>query len=280
MPKLSGELKARRKPELLAKTASGAVVPGQKYNQLTAIKRGTIVRSRSRLWLCECDCGNYLEITGWSLRTGDVKSCRECGAKRRVRKIIKHGLARTGNAQVYMAWRAMIDRCYNPKNYSYRNYGKRGINVCQEWVESVERFAADMGTRPSGGTLERKNNNGNYEPANCCWKKMKEQANNKRTNVRISFNGKTQTISQWRDELGFGDMLINQRLERGWSIEDALTVIPGTRQKQLCSNGHKFVDGSFYIHKKIKNGVIHIHRKCKACAKIYKARANNKANHD
>jgi hypothetical protein len=115
----------------------------------------------------------------------------------------------------------MISRCTNPKFPGYKNYGGRGITVCERWRQ-YEHFLADMGERPHGMTIERKDNDGNYEPDNCRWATRLEQANNKRTNVFIEFDGKRMTRSQWERELGLGSTTLRNRLRNGKSIEEAM----------------------------------------------------------
>jgi hypothetical protein len=117
----------------------------------------------------------------------------------------------------------MKQRCQNPNNPSYHNYGGRGIKVCERWF-SFENFISDMGMRPTNDhTLERINNDGNYEPSNCKWATRTEQARNFRSNRMLEFNGEKKCISAWAKELGLTHDSISRRLRRGWSIEEALT---------------------------------------------------------
>lgn len=102
--------------------------------------------------------------------------------------------------KTYQSWRHMKSRCNNPSNLDYPNYGGRGITVCDRWLNDYDAFFEDMGERPKGFSLDRINNNGNYEPLNCRWATPTEQANNKRNNSILTINGKTQTLSQWAKE--------------------------------------------------------------------------------
>lgn len=132
----------------------------------------------------------------------------------------KHGLRRTLE---YGIWANIKSRCTNPNDQAFEYYGGRGIKICDRWLR-FENFLEDMGKRPSSkSTLDRKDNNGDYEKSNCRWITMKEQCNNRRSNRILSFNGKSQNISQWAKELNIQAALISLRLGRGWSVEEALS---------------------------------------------------------
>ena len=118
----------------------------------------------------------------------------------------------------------MLDRCCRPKNKDWHRYGGAGITVCERWRESFESFLADMGPRPPGKTLDRKRSAGNYERDNCRWATSVEQARNTGTYRLISAFGKTNSLAEWAREFGIGASTIRERLCRGWSIEDALSV--------------------------------------------------------
>lgn len=126
----------------------------------------------------------------------------------------------------YNVWYAMLQRCENPNAQAYHNYGGRGISVCKRW-HSFKNFWADMksGYR-KGLTIDRVDNDGDYQPSNCCWVTRRQQANNCRFNRTVSYNGKTLTLSEWEDETGINQQTIKTRLNYGWSIEKALTLKP------------------------------------------------------
>lgn len=126
----------------------------------------------------------------------------------------------------YAIWVSMGQRCYNPKNEYYPCYGERGIKVCDRWRGrgSFVNFIQDMGRRPSpDSTLDRVENNGNYEPLNCRWATPEEQHNNTRRNVLLFFGGERLSISQWARRYGMGRATLRGRLEAGWDLESALT---------------------------------------------------------
>jgi hypothetical protein len=118
----------------------------------------------------------------------------------------------------------MKQRCSNKKNKRFNRYGGRGITVCARWRTSFEAFLADMGPRPLGLTIDRVNNDGDYEPGNCRWATPREQTWNFSRNRLLTFNGESLPIAQWAHRLGFKRSAIGARLQRGWSVERALST--------------------------------------------------------
>jgi hypothetical protein len=162
-----------------------------------------------------------------SLRRNTVTSC---GCKRtiHVRQLNQtkktHGM---GESKVYKVWQAMINRCVNPNSAAYKNYGGRGISVCDDW-KVFENFLRDMGEPPTGLTLDRIDNNQGYCKSNCRWITQKEQTRNMRVNRLITFQGESKTIGEWSEITGINKDTIKSRLDLlGWTVERALTVIPG-----------------------------------------------------
>ncbi len=139
----------------------------------------------------------------------------------------KHGMAYT---PTWSAWKHMKRRCLNVKTAEYQRYGGRGITVCERWCNSFADFLADVGLRPDGMTLDRIDNNGNYEPGNCRWATRKEQSSNMRTNRTITVDGATRTIAEWARIVGMNRSAIRHRLESGWSDRDAVF----TRSARAC----------------------------------------------
>lgn len=175
-------------------------------------------------WLCKCECGTIKEIDAFPLSKGITVSCgcynKEVNSNRAI-----HGHNRKNGKKspTYNTWAKMNDRCNSPKCSEYKWYGGRGITVCDRW-KSFVTFLADMGERPEGKTLDRKDCNGNYEPSNCRWITQKEQANNTRRNVLITFNDKTKTVAEWADLLGLKYDTLYYRLFRyNWTVEKALS---------------------------------------------------------
>lgn len=175
-------------------------------------------KRRSR-WLCVCDCGNTSTPTGKSLREG-TKSCG-CLQKEAVsRTMSTHGQSRT---KVYKVWSCMKDRCMNPKNSEYLNYGGRGISVSREWADSFETFLSDMGVPERGRSLERMDNSLGYSKENCVWATLNAQRRNMRTNVNVTYQGRTQCLNDWCKELGIPFRTARQRLR--WAGVENLEVV-------------------------------------------------------
>lgn len=138
-------------------------------------------------------------------------------------EVDRHGMSDSPERRV---WHNMIQRCLNAKTKSYKDYGGRGIRVCGRWLEAFSNFFADMGPRPSPQhTLERKDNDKDYEPGNCCWATRVEQSRNNRRNVRLEFNGQTKVLTDWAKENGLTVTVLWKRLFKlGWTVEQALTT--------------------------------------------------------
>lgn len=146
-----------------------------------------------------CDCGKKRNVQVQHLIYGRTRSCGCLRAEMLSERRLKHGLTET---REYAIWSKMKHRCYNPNSTGFEYWGGRGIKVCDEWIDSFECFLRDMGKCPPKMSIERKDNDGNYEPSNCCWATRTQQTNNQRRNIHITHNGKTQTVAQWAKELG------------------------------------------------------------------------------
>lgn len=172
---------------------------GQTFERLTVLRQGPNLHG-GVAWVCSCRCGKDILVTGNHLRRGAVKSCG-CLKKEPIpfeSQHRTHGMSRT---PTYKTWQSMHQRCSNPESDQFPSYGGRGISVCEEWA-SFEQFFADMGPRPKGTTIDRKDANGIYEPGNCRWASPREQANNRRSSVRIDFLGQHLTVSQLATAFG------------------------------------------------------------------------------
>jgi hypothetical protein len=195
---------------------------GMKFNRLLVISYDYIKFKGVRKVNCLCDCGNIIRANAYSIKTGNTKSCGCLNIESIVKRNTKHGMEGT---KEYRTWKNMKTRCFDSSNHAYKNYGGRGITVCDRWKDSFENFYADMGERPEGQSIDRIDNNKGYSPENCRWATTKEQSQNKRTNVMITFNEKTQCLTAWAADLQISIKCLRSRLYRSkWSIEKSLTT--------------------------------------------------------
>lgn len=206
---------------------------GKRFGKLTVIKKHNQDKWGGWNWLCMCDCGNETVVSGGHLRGLKTKSC---GCSRKETKNFTHKM--TGS-RLYKVWHAMKSRCYYEKSEMFKHYGGRGITVCDEWKNSFISFydwsiknGYDENAERGQCTIDRIDVNGNYEPNNCRWATIKQQANNTRRNHFIEYNGKTQTVSQWANELGVEPDSIFNRLQKGFTEEEALTLKFNERRKR------------------------------------------------
>jgi hypothetical protein len=193
---------------------------GSRYERLVVTARAPNASKTdtNARWFCRCDCGRMVTAYGQDLAKGKIKSCGCLNAER----IFKHGRSRT---PVYEAWKQIFQRCENPDCDAYKNYGARGITVDPSWRD-FNVFIADMGERPEGYTLERKDNDGPYSKSNCIWANMKVQQNNSRRNRNLTAFGKTQNLTQWAKEYRMPRDRLHSRLRSGWELEEALIAAP------------------------------------------------------
>ena len=192
-----------------------AICIGDTFSRLMVIEK-LPRRSYTLWWLCRCTCGQEKAIRDSLLKSGQTRSCG-CLAKE-VNTI--HGNWRS---RTYKSWQMMKDRCQNSQCPEFSYYGGRGISVCARW-QVFENFLTDMGNRPPRTSIERIDNNGNYEPNNCRWATRHEQMNNTRANRLITFNNQTLNVSQWAKKLGINRNTLYVRLFRGQTAEQAFQV--------------------------------------------------------
>lgn len=189
-------------------------------------------KRRSAVFLC--NCGNRNVILLESVSEGKTTSCGCLKSESSSARLIKHGNAKRGQASpAWATWQAMRRRCADPNSNRWDMYGGRGITVCERWRESFEAFLEDMGPRPDGCSIDRIDNNKGYSKENCRWASVSEQARNRKSSVLIEFNGKTQCITEWSEEVGIGFATLYQRLKKGWSVEKALTHPVRVRRKEI-----------------------------------------------
>lgn len=193
---------------------------GLTFGRLTVLHRTMPNKYKNQAnFLCRCACGNLHEVVGSVLKRGGALSCG-C--------LVRDGTHGLTYHPLYNTWIAMIDRCYDPANPSYANYGGRGIAVCDEWRDNpagLQRFIYDMGTRPKGTSVDRIDGNGHYHKENCRWATPKQQAMNARTTHVISYGGRTGSLTDWSKWTGLGLTTIRGRLAAGQTLESALEPI-------------------------------------------------------
>jgi hypothetical protein len=189
-------------------------------------------------WSCRCDCGVMCDVQSLSLVNGSSQSC----GCLRSEVITTHGMLGTSE---YGAWQAAKSRCYNNNIENYSDYGGRGIQVCDRWLNSFENFYADMGPKPTPEhSIDRyPDNDGNYEPGNCRWATWDEQANNRRNNVLVTHDGKVETKSQLARENGISAQLLYQRMKNGKTIT------------QSVQNTARSYDHSLFLHNGVERNI-------------------------
>lgn len=201
---------------------------GQRFGRLVVIKLAGKDKWGAFLWSCRCNCKdkNEIIVRGSSIKDGNTKSCG-CLQKE---SVANHGHS---HDRTYVSWNSMKQRCINPNHIYYKNYGGRGIMVCVKWLE-FSNFLQDMGERPKGCSVERRNNVKGYYPDNCYWGTNKQQQRNTRRNHLITHNGKTKCISAWAEEYKINYRTLLSRINKScWSIENALMT---PVQKRKASN--------------------------------------------
>ncbi len=177
-------------------------------------KRGGLI------WECTCDCGKITNVDGYSLRKGLIKSCGCLLIEGTKLRFTKHGLC---EKTTYNKWKSMLRRCYDPKSPAYKNYGGRGIKVCDRW-RNFSNYYDDIGDIPKGLSIERIDNNTGYSPENCKIATRTEQNRNQRRNKKITYNGESLILIEWCEKLKLNYRSVASRLKRGWSVEKALTT--------------------------------------------------------
>jgi hypothetical protein len=195
---------------------------GKVFGRLTVIEQAPRYNPKVPLWSCRCSCGGFTTVAGKHLRGGATVSCG-CVAKETTSLMSKtHGLT---DSPEYKIWCGMKRRCYNKHERCYPRYGGRGIKVCDRWLNSFTSFLEDMGTRPCiRYSIERIDVDKDYEPTNCKWLPLSEQARNRRNSLRLTANGETRLLVEWAEITGIPYSTLQTRLGMGWSNKDAVST--------------------------------------------------------
>lgn len=228
--------------------ASPKIPSGTVFSDLTVVAEADERVDGYVTYTCKCVCGNVATIKSSDLFRGHSKSCG-CWKSRHVSPNRTHGMQ---GSKIYLIWNAMKNRCGNPAVKAYPYYGGRGITVSESW-QKFENFYTDMGDRPEGMSLDRIDNSKGYSKENCKWSTKEEQANNKRNNSKITFNGETLSVSQWARRIGIHREGLAHRL-RNWSLEEAMTMpIPERPRSKLTDEQVREIRtlASILTHKKI-----------------------------
>lgn len=197
----------------MRKSSSTSLSQWAKNERGNAYGRWTVIEfakrdNRGVHWLCRCVCGNMKTVWGADLRNGKSTSCG-CSRQR------AYGM---NESKEYATWEAIKQRCYNKNHDAYKHYGGRGIKMCDRWYESFCNFFDDMGKRPfPKATIDRIDNDGNYEPSNCRWASQLEQGQNTSKVRLVTYNGETMSLRAWARKLGISHRTLSERIRKGWS---------------------------------------------------------------
>lgn len=213
----------------------------QKFGRLLVVKYYGKAKDGHTVWVCKCDCGNIINVPSNSLTSGNTKSCgclhNEFLKNKKGNKcnFYKHGKA---NTRLFNIFNSMKQRCLNNLDKNYKLYGGKGVKICREWLDKEEGFINFYNWAIQNGynenlTIDRIDVNGDYEPNNCRWVTMKIQANNRRNNHLVTYNGETHTISEWSEITNINKTTLAKRLNvYKWSVEKALTK--KTKKENYC----------------------------------------------
>jgi hypothetical protein len=196
----------------------------QRFGLLKVVRRApSDTRYGNAIWLCRCCCGREVPVRGDHLVQGRRKTCGFSGCSPSL-----HSIA----TKEYALWAAAKRRCFSKKDSNYSYYGGRGISMCARWKNSFENFISDMRPRPSSKhTLDRIDNNGNYEPTNCRWATRKEQLRNTRVTIFVEHEGKRIALADLVQQVGVSMAMVRYRIQHGWELDDALLIPPGKKGK-------------------------------------------------
>lgn len=187
---------------------------GKRFGRLIVTKRDGVIHGDRTAWECVCDCGLIARSSTSKLINGSKMSCGCLEAENQA-SLTTHGKYGT---RAYRIWQNMKTRCLNAECEFFSFYGGRGITVCEKWM-TFEGFYADMGDPPTNSTIDRSDNDLGYTKENCCWRTMKEQANNRSNNIDVTINDQTKTLKQWAEHFGIKYSTVYWRHRNGWTTD-------------------------------------------------------------
>lgn len=199
---------------------------GRRFGRLTVIEFYDHNKYGQPRWLCKCDCGNTTVVVGSDIRSGSTSSCGCLWKERIMEAKVTHGMS---YSNVYPEYRNMKSRCYDENAHNYKWYGGRGIKMCDRWKDDIHDFYNDVSKLPhfgeKGYTLDRIDNDGDYEPGNVRWATNSEQCNNRSSNLLYEYDGKTRTLKEISDITGIPYKTLHKRIRvLGWKPETAFAV--------------------------------------------------------
>lgn len=196
-------------------------ITGQVFNRLTVLSFDGRTKDRKLRWLCVCVCGNQARVAGRNLRSGNTKSCGCLMVETTRKRSTIHGAAADGKVSpTHRSWTDINQRCFNPKTDRWKDYGGRGITVCERWRDFVN-FLADIGERPDGQSIERLDNDAGYFPENCVWADSKTQARNRRSTKFVTVCGKRRPIVAACEEYGLNHRHVWERRQQTSTMTEA-----------------------------------------------------------
>lgn len=205
---------------------------GQKFHYWTVKSFSGISDNGHSRWLCVCECGNEKILTGWNLTASKAKSCGCKTSDIIIKELTTHGMTKT---PLHKIWLGIKNRCYNKNTVSYRNYGGRGILVCDEWINSFETFYSDMEpTYKTGLTLERKDVNKGYSKNNCCWIPKSEQSRNRTNTIWVTTEKGVMTVTEAAKLAGVSWFCMYSRHLRNCPIDKLL--LPANKAGRSFTN--------------------------------------------
>lgn len=209
------------------------IKPGDVFDRLTVVRFAGTNKYRTKTWECLCACGNIRIVRGTELRSGRQKSCGCHRTEIFIARNTEHGhTSRAKTSPTYTSWKKMIARCTNKNYYQYKNYGGRGITVCEEWRDFTV-FLRDMGERPKGKELDRIDNDLGYSVSNCRWATHTQNNRNKRNNRLVTYKGETRCAREWAEKLGIDYHTLQYRLNK-WSVKDAFERPVQSKYRGSC----------------------------------------------